>query len=198
MEQKNEPRKPGRLALQVLAIALAVVTLVLPMALAAMRPAKITAMLAFALIFQNIMTGSAGLPFYRIFKPKLVQRYHIVTGVLGFSLSVAHMVLLLLSTSLSYYSKAWIIGPVALALLAVTITTALNRRRLPRVWRRIHQVNYVIFVLVLVKAFLIGSNVRSMTSLKVVFALYAAAAACGLAYRLFRYGRSRARKAAAA
>lgn len=179
--------------LQVLAYVLGAVTLALPLALAAAGPltltaARATALLAYSFLFHNIMTGSMGVPlFYRLFKPGLVRRYHVMSGVAGFGLAVAHMVIVLASLPLGVFGAAWIIGPVALGLLAVTVAAALGRKRLPGVWRRIHQLNYAIFLAIYVKAVMIGSDLELVPWLKVVFTLYLAAAALGLLSRLVRY-----------
>ena len=42
--------------------------------------------------------------------------------------------------------------------------TAMSRRRLPQLWRRIHQLNYVIFAALYIKVMWIGSNVTAPTA----------------------------------
>jgi DMSO/TMAO reductase YedYZ heme-binding membrane subunit len=41
--------------------------------------------------------------------------------------------------------------------MIVTMAVAANRKRLPQLWRRIHQLNYLIFAAVYIKAMLIGT-----------------------------------------
>lgn len=48
--------------------------------------------------------------------------------------------------------------------MAVTMGTAMSRRRLPQLWRRIHQLNYVIFAALYIKVMWIGSNVTAPTA----------------------------------
>jgi DMSO/TMAO reductase YedYZ heme-binding membrane subunit len=175
-----------RTFLRVIVLLAAAATLALPVALASKRPAKVFAMLAFAFIFHNIMTGALSRPLYRIFKAKSVQLYHRVSGALGFTLGVLHMLYLLTGVDVYAYNKAWIIGPVALVLLAVTMTAALARKKLCKVWRTIHQLNYLIFAGLLVKAFIIGSNLQAYRGLRIVFASYGVMAGLALAYRVYR------------
>lgn len=194
-EQKEKGSDLKRRALQVLSILGGLAALVLPALFAFKSIGKTSAMLAFSLIFLNVITGSAGLPFYRIFKAKHVIYVHTAAGVSGFALAVLHMFGILSAVNIWGYNAAWVLGPVALALLAVTITVAIWRKRIGSIWRRIHQINYVIFVLILIKVFIIGSNTRTMNSLTVIFAVFGALAAVGLAYRIKRYLDLRKRRA---
>jgi DMSO/TMAO reductase YedYZ heme-binding membrane subunit len=69
-------------------------------------------------------------------------------------------------------------------LLALTIGTALERRRLRRSWRWIHRLNYLIFVAVLAHGWVLGFDFGAELWLRVWFLVCAAAVAAGLAYRL--------------
>jgi hypothetical protein len=161
---------------------------------------------AFTLIFVNIVTGATSRYLYRLFKAKRVYRFHLATGVAGFLLALFHGVIVLVEGYFRNYSALWIIGPVALILLACTAYAALDKKRLPRIWRRIHQVNYLIFAGLLVKVLLIGSDVSVplayATALKAVFIVYGAAAAVATALRIWQYEdaarKKRARQAAGA
>lgn len=198
MKSEKDGLKPGREFLRAAVLVGAAAALLAPAIIANRSVGKTTAMFAVSLIFLNIMTGSMGLPFYRLFKLKPVRYFHIAAGVTGFVLAVFHMLWILDGVNIYGYSLAWLIGPVALGLLAVTIPTAIWRGKLGSVWRRIHQVNYAIFVSLLVKAFLIGSNTRIMPGLRIAWYAFASFAAAGLAYRVWRYAALRRRKAAAA
>lgn len=59
------------------------------------------------------------------------------------------------------HPATWLIGPITLGLLIVTMAVAANRKKLPALWRRVHQLNYLIFVAVFVKALLIGTTLTS-------------------------------------
>lgn len=156
---------------------------------------RLLAMLAFTLIFMQIMTGSLRRPFSRLFPPLRVHRVHIATGITGFALALTHGILVISFGFISGRSGAWIIGPVALVLLVVTITTAVERRHLARAWRRIHQVNYVIFAAAFVHAMFLGTDLLgNALAVKVVFSVYMVTAAIGTAYRLWERGSGPAKR----
>jgi DMSO/TMAO reductase YedYZ heme-binding membrane subunit len=152
---------------------------------------RILGLEAFTLIFVNIVTGAQSRWFYQLFKPRSFRRFHIVCGVLGFLLALAHGVIVLAKRYWSGYNAIWVIGPVALAMLAITIFAGLDRKRLPRIWRRIHQINYLIFVAVFAKAVVIGTDLVSggahADALKVVFIVYVVVAALAVAARIWKY-----------
>ena len=148
---------------------------------------RLTGLLAFTLIFWNIMTGALSRRFYDLFRAKRVMAFHRVTGMLGFLLALAHGVMIITYGYLPGYSRIWIIGPIAIALLAVTILAALNRRRLSRVWRNIHRINYAVFLLIYIKAVIIGTDLvspgGSSFALKVVFSAYLGTVVIALLFR---------------
>jgi DMSO/TMAO reductase YedYZ heme-binding membrane subunit len=108
---------------------------------------------------------------------------NIVTGAAGFLMALAHGVIVLAKIYFKGYNAVWVIGPATTALLAVTVFAAMDRKRLPRVWRGVHQINYLIFLAVFIKAVAIGSDVSAphgyATTLKVVFSIYLALADSG-------------------
>ncbi len=108
-------------------------------------------------------------------------------GAGGFLLAVVHMLWILAAVNIYGYSSVWLIGPVALGLMAVTIPTAIYRKRVGALWRRVHQMNYAIFAVLLLKAFWIGSNTSAMLELRLLWYVYGALAAAGVAYRVGRW-----------
>jgi DMSO/TMAO reductase YedYZ heme-binding membrane subunit len=118
---------------------------------------------ALTLIFMNLVTGPLSKWFYKLFNPRRVRLFHIATGATGFALAVLHGTIVFVMAHYRDHNATWIIGPIALGLLIVTISVAVSRKRLPQVWRRIHQLNYLIFTAVFIKAMLIGTNVTSST-----------------------------------
>lgn len=190
----------GRKALQGLFIITFIVMLALPVVLvvvsgttarAPITALRILGLEAFTLIFVNIVTGALSQRFYRLFKPRPFQRFHITCGALGFLTALAHGTIVIVEQYYKGFKVIWVVGPVALALLAVTIFVALDRKRLHNVWRRIHQINYVIFTAVFIKAMVIGSdltgNMGYMIALKALFILYAVVAALATAERVRTY-----------
>jgi len=86
------------------------------------------------------------------------------TGAAGFALGVLHGTIVFALAHYRDHPAVWLIGPIALGLMAVTMLVAMNRKHLPQLWRRIHQLNYLIFVAVYIKAMWIGSNVTAGTA----------------------------------
>ncbi len=152
---------------------------------------RILGLEAFTLIFVNIVTGALSRWFYRLFKPRPLQRFHIACGAVGFLMALAHGAIVVAKRYWSGHNAIWVLGPITLVLLAVTIFVALDRKRLPHIWRRIHQINYLIFTAVFVKAIVIGSDLTSGKAyavvLKVVFIVYVFIAALATAARIWNY-----------
>jgi hypothetical protein len=190
-----------RKALQGLLIVTFVIMLALPVVLVAVSGTatqapwftamRLLGLEAYTLIFVNIVTGALAWRFYRLFKPRPFQRFHITCGALGFLLAVAHGTIVLVEHHYRGHSAIWVVGPFALALLAVTVYVALDRKRLPGVWRRIHQINYLIFTAVFIKAMVVGSDLTGslgyMIAMKALFILYAVVAALATAERVRMY-----------
>ena len=148
---------------------------------------------AFTLVFANIVIGAYRPLFNRVLKPRSVHRLHVTTGAAGFSLAVVHAIMLLVF-GLAGYSRAFVwVGPAVLAVLVVTITTALARGRLRHSWRWIHRLNYLVFAAVLIHSFALGHDFATERPLKIWFLVCAAFVAGGLAYRMIAPRRPRTR-----
>lgn len=145
---------------------------------------RLAALEAFTLISANICIGAFRPLFNRVAKPRTMHRLHVTTGLTGFSIALAHGVMALIFGISGYRTVAVWIGPAALAVLALVILSALNRRRLRHTWRWIHRLNYLIFAATLVHGLALGYDLGSSLFLKGCFAVYAAVVAAGLAYRL--------------
>jgi len=184
-----------RVILPLVFIAMMAVPLVLVLVWGGGGPAYVTtlrimALEAFTLMFAGIATGSQTRVMYRLFKPKRAYRFHMACGAAGFVLALAHGVIVLSKRYFRGFSSLWVIGPVVLGLLAVTVFAALDKRRLPRIWRRIHQINYALFIAIFIKAISIGTDIKSplgyAVALKVLFITYVVAAALATASRVSR------------
>jgi hypothetical protein len=88
---------------------------------------RIAGLLAYTLIFMNLVTGPASRWFYVLFKPKRVQLSHIATGATGFSLAVLHGVIVFVMAHYRDHPATWLIGPITLGLMIVTMSVAVNR-----------------------------------------------------------------------
>lgn len=187
-------KKPIKVALYVIIVGMMVVpVLAVTMSHAKMQDTwtaimRISGLWAFTLIFFNLVTGPLSRYFYAIFKPKRVQAFHIATGASGFALAVMHGTIVFVMAHYRDHPAIWLIGPIALGLMIVTMAVAANRKRLPQYWRRIHQLNYVIFVAVFIKAMMTGTSVVSNTvvgnTMKAVIIFELAAVLFGLGVRV--------------
>jgi predicted heme/steroid binding protein len=140
------------------------------------------ALVAFAVLFLNVVIGAYRPLLNRAYRADRLQRLHVGVGVTAFVLALSHGSLAL-SLGIGGYKWPVFFGPSVLVLLAVVIATALGRRRLRRAWRWIHRLNYVLFAAVVTHAVVIGNNLLSQPFLKVIFFVYVAVATIGLAYR---------------
>jgi len=187
-------KKPVKAILLVLAVA----ALVIPPLLVIVSPAKMqdtwfaimraSGFLAFTLIFMNLVTGPLSKYFYVTFKPKSVQKFHIATGASGFALAVMHGTIVFAMHHYRDHPATWLIGPIALGAMIITVSVAANRKSLPALWRRVHQLNYLIFAAVYVKAILIGTNITASnaaaTALLTILSLEMAAVAAATIVRI--------------
>jgi hypothetical protein len=155
---------------------------------------RIAGLLALTVVFANIMLGSFRPFFNRLAKPRLIHRIHLLAGIAGFSLAVAHGICIFVFGVAGYRPGALWVGPAALAMLAVVIATALLRTRFRGSWRIIHRLNYAIFLAVLVHGLILGADLRTDLFLQVLVGIYAAAVLAGFAYRA---GQSAGRRKAA-
>lgn len=144
---------------------------------------RVAALEAFSLIFVNIVTGSLRPVFTRIFKARVMHRSHVMTGISGFVLAMAHGSMAVAFGVTGYSAVLWV-GPAVLVALTVVIVTALGRRRWRRRWRWIHRLNYLIFAAILVHGFVLGYDLGDGVFLRAWFVVCAAVAAAGLAYRV--------------
>jgi predicted ferric reductase len=152
---------------------------------------RILALYALTVLFINIMTGSFRPLLVKVFKPKLLFKVHNTTGLVGFSLAVAHMVLVIVEGLWPGFRN---LGPLALFVLTFTTTAILLRKHLKRSWRMIHRLNYVVFIVALIHAFKLGIDLQGGGFLSGVLFFYAALVAAGFVYRLQLTIRTRLKK----
>jgi len=182
-----------RLALQALAILIALALLAIPVIVVATSGSfgvsatytslRILALMAFTIIFISIVTGSFRPAFNRIFKPATAQRLHIGIGIAGFLLGLSHGSLVLVFGLAGYNAFIVSIGPTVLALLVLTMLIAFYRRRFKNSWRWIHRINYLIFGAVFTHGLMLGFDFKSGAFLKILFGIYAGIVVAGLIHR---------------
>lgn len=149
---------------------------------------RLLALYAFTLLFINVVIGAARPLFNRIFPPRKVFVLHNFIGLAALLLALGHGTLVLVY-GLSGYKGAYVaLGPTVLVLLAVTVSAALARKQLKRLWRPLHRLNYLLFVIVLVHAWFLGFDFKyshDKNAMQVVALIYAAIAALAVIYRLY-------------
>jgi hypothetical protein len=158
---------------------------------------RLLGLYAFTFAFFNIMTGALAPRFYMVFNPVREYLFHIVSGTLTLAFAAAHGTTVLATTFYRGFSAFWIIGPVALGLLVITVVTALQKNRLAHVWRAVHILNYLIFL-----AMIIGTDVSVATAaayaMKSVMILYVVLATAATTLRVIDRQRIAARHRRAA
>ncbi len=146
---------------------------------------QLAALLAISFIFLQIMTGAFRPQLRRYFNTKKLQSTHVFFGVAGFSLAVGHFLLLVPSLREHWdvlNHGFFALGPVALGLLLLTISTALMMRKIPHIWNKIHVINYGIFAVGITHAMAIGTQ-GTLLGARIVLGIYAVLALAGLGYR---------------
>ena len=156
---------------------------------------RILGLYALTVLFLNVITGSFRPLLVKVFKPKLLFRLHNATGVVGFSMAVAHMLLVIVEDLWPGFQK---LGPITLYIFTVTTTIVLLRKYFKRSWRMIHRLNYVVFIVALVHAFQVGTDLADGGFLTVLLYVYTALAAAGFIYRTQLTIRTRSSKKPAA
>ena len=147
---------------------------------------RVSALLGFSFLFLQIVTGAFRPALRRVFKPRTRYRAHTAFGLAGLAFIVCHFVFLIPSLG-EHWAKLnhgfFVLGPIMLFVLLLTISTALVLRRLlPGAWNRLHILNYVVFTVAAIHALGIGTQ-TTMLATRLIFAAYLMAAVAGLAYR---------------
>jgi DMSO/TMAO reductase YedYZ heme-binding membrane subunit len=158
---------------------------------------RLLALYALTLLFFNVLTGAARPLFNLVFPPRHVYVAHNFTGLAAFILALGHGVLVIIYGLTGYKGIFVALGPAALALLAVTVSAALARKRLKRAWRWLHRLNYLLFLVALVHAWQLGFDLKYSTDkifTQVVVLTYTLLAAAATAYRLSAVARQAAKR----
>ena len=147
---------------------------------------------AFFFIWAQLMIGSSMALLRKVYS--WTDIFHHTEGVFALLFALLHPFLLLIGIGLTSYLRkdfvdpslvifVWI-GQIQLVLMLLTVATALLRNVswLRTRWRLIHRLNYVIFVLVWIHSWFLGSDVQS-SNLKYVWFFFAVTAALATARR---------------
>ncbi|MBC7230628.1 MAG: hypothetical protein H5T74_09605 [Actinobacteria bacterium] len=194
--------KPRMAAQSMLVLAAAATLTVPPLAVALSGTGRVSftwttlrllGLYAITVLFLNVITGSLRPLLAKVFKPGLLFRLHNNTGLAGFAMAVAHMVLVITYGLWPGFQK---LGPVTLYAFTVTTVAILLRRYMKKWWRTVHRLNYAVFTVALVHAFQVGTDLKATAFLDVVLYIYAGLAAVGFLYRAQLEIRKRIRRKA--
>ncbi len=161
---------------------------------------RLLALSAFTLIFVQIITGAMMKPLRQIFRAKHIWFFHRYVGEAAFLLVLGHAIIVLAVGTFhagglvvrflglwrgydALHRAALILGPVNLALITLTVATALLMRALRKYWHTIHYLNYLIFAIVIFHGLLLGTDTGASWLVKSLFIVYGVLAAAALAWR---------------
>ncbi len=133
-----------------------------------------------------MVTGAFRPALRRLFRGKTLQRVHLGFGLAGLAFIVCHFVLLIPSIGEHWANLNhgfFVLGPIVLFVLVLTISTALTLRHLlPGLWTRLHLLNYVVLTVGMIHALGIGTQ-AAMLPARVVFGVFLVVLGAGLVYR---------------
>ncbi|MFC1687015.1 ferric reductase-like transmembrane domain-containing protein [Patescibacteria group bacterium] len=150
---------------------------------------------AFFLVWLQIVLGASMPLFRKLFN--YINSIHKIKGIFALSVAFIHPLFLLMAIGLTKYRNFEYVsdkmkvfalfGTLAFILIIITALTALLMKLpwLRRKWKLIHYLNYVIFVLVFIHSWNLGSDVQS-TGLKYLWFFYGITAIAAIIYRLWR------------
>lgn len=157
---------------------------------------RLTALLAFSLLFIGIITQTFKKFWWRFFKPARLQKFHEWSGRVAFTLAISHPILLAAAGFFSAskvfipqilseyaYERTMALGTLGLYALIISVGAAVLRKRLARLWRGLHMMNYLVFYLILLHGLRLGSELQS-GMLRYVWLVYALIVIVGQAYRV--------------
>jgi hypothetical protein len=147
---------------------------------------RLCALLGISLLFLQMVTGAFRPALRRVFKARTIQGFHAASGVLGLAFVISHFVLMIPSIGEHWANlnhSFFVLGPIVLAVLIITVGTALVLRRThPAAFSRLHVLNYVVFIVGVVHSTAIGTQGSTVAG-RALLALYAVIGLAGLTYR---------------
>ncbi len=147
---------------------------------------RFSALMGISLLFLQIMTGAFRPLLRRVFAPEALNLFHQGFGLAGLGFLLAHFLFLFHGIGEHWAGLNhgfFLLGPVTLTLLTVTVVTALLRGHLrPTVWIRLHVLNYLLFAVGAIHGLGVGTQTSTLAA-RLVFAFYLALVFAGLMYR---------------
>lgn len=157
---------------------------------------RLFGLLAFSLIFLQIVIGSGRFFLNSLFPAGMLLKAHMTIGKIAFGLVILHP-LLLLSTHfiphrVDYLTGYFVtgnlffllLGITALTLLCITVSAALLRFKIGPKWINLHRLNYVVFWLIFVHGINIGFDTQS-SFVRIIYFLFGTVVALLIFNRIF-------------
>lgn len=150
---------------------------------------------AFYFVWAQLLLGSC----INVLRPlsKWFERWHRVQGIFALLFALSHPLLIVIGYGLEpYLQKQFIsddlavyvlLGQIQLFVLLVTVTAAILSRLpfIKRYWQYIHMANYVVFIMVWIHSWFIGSDVR-ITPLKYLWWGFGVTMILSTVWRIYR------------
>lgn len=158
---------------------------------------RLIALVAFTLIFIQIVTNGFRTVWQRIFPYERLQLFHLWVGRAAFLFALTHPIMLVAFRfypaqvvfwphmfSPEIFQRIMGLGTIALYILIITVSTAVWRKRVGPIWRRIHIFNYIVFFLILSHSTRIGSDLQTGSWLRLLWLAYSLVVIVALIRRL--------------
>jgi len=147
---------------------------------------RFSALMGISLLFLQMVTGAFRPALRRVWSQRAFLRFHKGVGLAGLAFIVCHFAFLMPSIGEHWATLNhgfFVLGPIMLFVLIVTISTALALRRLlPGVWTRLHVLNYLVLAVGIVHALGIGTQAK-MFATWVIFVVFLMVELIGFLFR---------------
>lgn len=160
---------------------------------------RLVGLLAFTTLAFQISTGAFRSILNKIFNPIKLYKFHNVTGGIAFLLALTHPILFIIANYMiktldfsyfiplyitnDFYRTALSFGPTALYLLFLSVGAAVLRKKIKN-WIWFHRLNFIIFILVFIHSFNVGTDLAKYAFLKAIWILLFIIVIFGLLYKI--------------
>ncbi len=160
---------------------------------------RIAGLLSFTTLAFQISTGAFRPLLNKIFNPAKIYNFHIAVGRIAFLLVLTHPILFIIANYMAktldfsyfiplyitndFYRTALSFGPTALYLLFLSVGAAVLRKKIKN-WIWFHRLNFIIFILVFIHSFNVGTDLAKYAFLKAIWILLFIIVIFGLLYKI--------------
>lgn len=161
---------------------------------------RLLGLLGITLIFVQMVIG-VFMNYWRRLFGIWIFRFHITQGLIAYLIILSHPLFYFINNLLAYgFSKAIIalmpvfssqrevmitLGRIAIILLTIAVLSGIFRTRpfIAKHWRIFHKLNYVVFVLVMIHSYFIGSDSRTIPFV-LLYPVFAGGLIASIIYKL--------------